>query len=325
MMMKVSLLSRLPRFNALHGVTNKYRDYLSIMKDQGTDGLCWAYSLSSAMETRYALDSGNRLMLDPLTLYNRSVPWWKSHCKEEWCKHCTQYSKTIDKGYFQDCAINYMLISHDTMIQADGEDSYLMISNASTVNITTVEELNKSLDEYGILYSAIDGSTLKQYTQSSTIDFYYSSNTTNHAVVITALGTIDEQPDLYVEIINSWGYDRFYDGLIYIKVADNSTSSLFNNFAIFNENYGIEVKHISVREEITYFALMIVFICLLIVAVLIAIYEEIHRRRLKQILASKESSSSSSSIHQLHQQDDENKSNLNKPLSSSEPTTVTKL
>ena len=271
-MMRMKLLSRNIAYNATHGITTEYKDYLSIPKNQGTEGLCWAYSLTSAIEMKYALKSGNRLMLDPLTLKNNSVEWFKKYDKHKNYSACHQYDE--EGGYSPLCAAIFMNASKTTMKQQDGNDSYIYISNISyEKEITTVKELYDALDEYKLLYSSIYADDFGLFQNSEIIDDYYFENESiNHVVVITSVGTVNGYDGLYVEILNSWGYGRHYDGLIYIKVADNETDILHNNFNMFYINVGIDVELKTSTEENVFLSLFIVFFILFVAACVVILF-----------------------------------------------------
>ena len=55
-----TILNRSPQFNSTHGIKEEKKEYLSIIKNQEVEGLCWAYSLASTIEMSYALKTGNR-------------------------------------------------------------------------------------------------------------------------------------------------------------------------------------------------------------------------------------------------------------------------
>jgi len=255
--MKVHLLSRLAKFTALHGVSNDHKDYLSIPKNQGTEGLCWAYSLTSAIETKFALESGNRLMLDPMPIYDRSASYWKKHCKDESCKDCKAYRN--DKGYAPQCATGYMVKSGDTMKQKDGNNSYLSVVEQSLVKIDTVQGLFDQLDKHKLLLSTFSSSSF--IYNGYIVPDYRIGYESDHSVVITSVGTLEDYEGLFVEVLNSWGYDLHHDGLLYVKVADNENDILHNNMALFDENIWIEVKRKDDKKKM-YKILMWIFVAL---------------------------------------------------------------
>jgi len=264
------LLSRLIYFNAIAGVNTTYKDYLSITKDQGEEGLCWAYSLTSAIEMKYALKTGNRLMLDPLTLYNNSVKWYKKHkkaYKDEIYSNCFDYAEL--GGYSPFCAIGFLHDSKQEMKYMNGNNSNIYVSDAGLSEIKTVNDLINSLRTHNILYSGINSDVINDNYLTPIFEDYYLLNETNHGVVITAIGTIDSIDGVYIEILNSWGYKVGYDGLFYIKVADSLESELINNMNIFNYNFWLDVDRMN-KEDI-FIALIIILGVLLLISIFIII------------------------------------------------------
>lgn len=238
-------LSRPRDFNATHGITTDKRDYLSITKDQGTEGLCWAYALTSTFEMAYALKSGNRLMLNPNFTYEHAVPWWNEQSKsmKQQYEPCLSYGE--DKSYSPTCATMYLIKSGDSITQVDGDDSFLTITYADVLSINSLNDLNDALDTYGVLYVALDSDPLQS---NIIIKDYIPSETSNHAVVITAIGEISGYEGVYVEILNSWGYNHGYDGLQYIKIADNEASYIVNNLNVLSNVIGIQVARNPLKQ-----------------------------------------------------------------------------
>lgn len=262
-MLKLHLLSRAREFSAMCGITDDKKDYLSIIKNQGNEGLCWAYSLTSAIEMKYALQSGNRLMLDPRTLSNNSVNWFKKHGKnlKEDFSFCYSYGEF--GGYPPACALMFMMGSRKSMMQMDGNNSHVFIENADSVeNIAnnTVDSLCEIMNKYELLYSGIEATEIFQV--SEVVDEYYIDNeTTNHGIVITSIGKLSGRDGIYAEILNSWGYEIHYDGLAYVKIADNETDIIHNNLHLFDYNYWIHVDRFDETYGIV-ILLLILFIIL---------------------------------------------------------------
>ena len=270
-MFRMKLLSRYAAYTALHGIKNDKKDYLSIIKDQGNEGFCWAYSLTSSVEMKYALSSGNRLMLDPFSIVNNSVKWFNRHKsthKDSMYSNCFQYD---EGGYPPLCALEFMYGSKQELQQMDGNNSHLIISNADVVSIDSVSTLFEVLDKYDILYSMIASSELPP--EAMIIDDYVEDDELllSHAIVITSVGVIEGFDGIYVEVLNSWGYNYHYDGIVYVKVADNETDELHNSFKIFDFNSWIMVEKQNYFNSI--YMLMWIFLTMLIVesSVLISI------------------------------------------------------
>lgn len=264
-MLKLHLLSRAREFTATHGMTEEYKDYISIVKNQGDLNLCWAYSLTSAIEMKHALVSGNRLMLDPLTLSNNSVNWWKRHPKTPGYDICDHYSGDDNNAYPQVCAVDFMLNSKQTMIFADGNDSFVYIRDAGIINSDlTVQSLYDQFDKHKLFYAGIDSVNLGEGAQ---IDDYIKGSGITHAVVITAIGYIDNPSyGLYLEVLNSWGYDVHHDGLVYIKVADNEQSVLHDNLNILESMIWIDVDK-SVDSTITIISITFIAVSFVLIVI----------------------------------------------------------
>lgn len=250
-MITTHLLSRNVAYTALHGITNEYKDQLSVIKNQQTQGYCWAYALTSAIEMKFAMDTGNRLMLDPLTLVNNTAKWWKKQFEKdnnvpEAYKNCDKYDN--EGGTSSTCALLFMVGSGQHMIRQDGKDSNIIIEDYNTVDITTIQELYNILDEYKILYTGITA----DFQNAKVIhDYHVDENINDHAVVLTSIGILQGYDGLYAEILNSWGYDAHDDGLIYIKIADspNVNVELHNNYNMFDYSDVILVKEVTSDNE----------------------------------------------------------------------------
>lgn len=91
---------------------------------------------------------------------------------------------------------------------------------------------------------------------TSIVDYHIADDSLpiNHNVVITGVGTIYGHPGIYAEIVNSWGLqvksevtepvNVGYNGLFYVKVADNETCPLINNLRLFASNVIIDVDEL---------------------------------------------------------------------------------
>ena len=262
-----SLLSRYAGFTATHGILNNEKEYISMAKNQNTEGLCWAYALTSSMETIYALKSGNRLMLDPLTMKNHSASWWsKTYKHDNNVDACKSYDSS--GAYSPTCALFFMNESKQTMTQQDGENSYLIMSDFDAVSLTSLNQLYTTLDKHKLLYSVIhSGSQLIQ----SVISEYITNTISDHAVVITAVGTLYNYDGIYVEVLNSWGSEHNYEGLVYIKIADNENDELHNNLNLFDVNYWIDVERTTIDRAFKFELLSYLFIVLFAVSFVINI------------------------------------------------------
>ena len=297
----LNLLSRMTIYRATHGITEPYKDYLSIIRDQGNSSYCWAYSLTSAIEMKHALNTGNRLMLDPFTLVNNTAAWWKKHDKKNNYEVCHDY---VDGGYIPVCVLSYMYSSSKKMLRIDGNNSHLVISNFGFVDdILTVRSLISALDKYKLLYVSM--LLTEEMLKYKTIEEYHETNETGHAVVLTSIGTIRGSNGIYAEILDSYGYDSHSDSLLYIKIADNESSPLHNNLGIFTEPYWIDVAEVD--ESLIYLTLFIVFAALfglvIIFLIVMSVISHLRNRAVNKTMT--DDNSSNNDIRQPLEQSEE--------------------
>lgn len=278
-----TILSRPKQFTSKHGINHTLNDYLSITKDQQQEGLCWAFSLTSAFEMSYARDTGNRLMLEPKQLHRNAVPWWNKQSKElkKQYSYCLSYMD--GDGYVPECVLEYLVRSHDTLLQEDGEDSFLMINYYQQLKINSLRDMYDGLDYFGVLYATIDAEQLQN--GYAIYDEYYPIDHNSHAVVITGIGTFYNTSGVYLELLNSWGYNVGYDGLQYIKVAESELSFIVNNMNILSDIYGVHlVRDVIKQYADTILALILILLlaitfCALIVFIILCI---IYKKKAQQ-------------------------------------------
>ena len=171
-----------------------------------------------------------------------------------------------------------MLASGDTMIQQDGQDSFLQITGGIT-SIKTLHHLYEALDKHGVLYSGIYANNL----YGPYINKYQDiDKDCNHAIVITAVGHVRgiyDDNGIYLEILNSWGYDYGYDGLIYVKIADSEDGPLKNNMNIFDLNFNTEVSRTLTTEDVAIAcAVLFEILSLIALGIFIFLYCIIHKK-----------------------------------------------
>ncbi|KAH0789317.1 cathepsin S-like [Histomonas meleagridis] len=237
MILERSILSRLALFSAIAGVN---KDYLSIIKDQGEYGTCWAYSTVSSVEMQYASISGNRMKFSPWdTIVNTIIDYFDGKSQYP---SCQQFSTNYFYSHY--CAFEYLVNDKRHMIMEYNKKpssiyvkSYNVFSGANA-NIDTIVELLKTGRP---IVSVMRSATLQKLSDLSIIDKYYMDNETmssiDHAVTVTGIGTIEGHDGIYLEVLNSWGESIGAEGLNYIKVADSINGTLNRNFNILY--YGI--------------------------------------------------------------------------------------
>ena len=142
------------------------------------------------------------------------------------------------------------------------------------MRINSLKDIYDALDEFGILYAGINGDNL---TEETVYSKYVPLDQSNHAVVITGIGIISGMDGIYIEILNSWGTDVGYDGLQYIKVANDENSYIVNNMNILSESYGIHAERDVLKQysdtllALMFIVLFVLTACALIIMIILYI------------------------------------------------------
>ncbi|KAK8891520.1 hypothetical protein M9Y10_028732 [Tritrichomonas musculus] len=271
----MNILSRLCLFTAIQGLNNDEKDLIPLIKNQNPHSYCWAYSITSAIELRHALKTGNRLKFNPYGIIDNVLQFYaqfKDQINEnqeikriyESCKQFGGNDKDGYELYDPSCALLYLFADKKTMIyEYNNKSSNVYLSKMENSNITTLDDLKKALKENKFILAAYHsepgfhalGPIITNYLTDEKLDL-------NHNIIITGVGTIEDIPGIFVEIVNSWGttyYDHEsneykplgYDGIYYLKVADNLTSPLINNRRIFTSNFVIDTDEFSSESSKT--------------------------------------------------------------------------
>lgn len=260
-------------FTAIQGLNNDEKDLIPLIKDQSIHAYCWAYSLTSAIELKHALKTGNRLKFNPYGIIDNVLDFYaqlKNQLKDhpelqnlyDLCKEFAGKENQPKENYSPFCAINYLVMDQKRMIyEYNNESSNVYVSNATVLSIKTLEDLYETLKENKFIsaayYSEPDfyksGPIITNYIEDENVEL-------NHNIIITGVGTIYNTPGIFVEIVNSWGtvyYDEEdglfkplgYDGIYYLKVADNETAPLINNRKIFTLNMAIDTEEFESEQN----------------------------------------------------------------------------
>lgn len=216
-------------------------------------------------------------MLDPKQLHKNAAPWWKSQSKKLRTEFepCLEYDEL--GGYSPVCVLEYLVRSGDSLLQQDGDDSFLIITGYNELKVNSLKQLYTALDEYGILYAGINSDLLSIGT---VYNDHFVMDESNHAVVVTGAGTLDGFEGIYLELLNSWGVDLGYDGLQYIKIADGENGSIINNMNILADLYGIHAERDVISQysdmilAIVFMILFVITVCVLVVFIVLYLHEK---------------------------------------------------
>ena len=230
MLLERSILSRLSLFSAIAGVN---KDYLSIIKNQGSYGVCWAYSTISAIEMQYGVISGNRMKFSPWkTIVDDILDYFKGKPQYQTCQN---FAENYFYNHF--CAFEYLVKSKKHMImQYNNQSSTIYVKNYNYLLFSSLsmEKLIELLSQGHPLVTVMNATALLRLRDVSIVDDYYigpdTMNGVDHAIVATAVGTIEGRDGIYLEILNSWGEDIGSEGLNYIKIADSVNGTLKRSF-----------------------------------------------------------------------------------------------
>lgn len=294
-----NILSRLCIFTAIQGLTRFEKDLIPLIKDQGSHSYCWAYSITSAIELKYALKTGNRLKFNPFGIIDNVLDFYERHKNDPKYSvvydKCKEFSSEEEGGpkelYIPGCALIYLKHDKKPMIyEYNNKSSNVILTSYDIVKIETVDDLIQALKKNKIIMAQYFATLMAYESNTSIVDYYITDDSLpiNHNIVITGVGTIYGHPGIYVEIVNSWGLqvkrevtgpvDIGHDGLFYVKVADNITAPLVNNLRLFSSNLIIDVDELdsgsdckseSVSKEYKLVAIILgilagVFLCLFI-------------------------------------------------------------
>lgn len=261
-----NILSRLCIFTAIQGLTEFEKDLIPLIKDQGIHSYCWAYSITSAIELKYALQTGNRLKFSPYGIIDNVLDFYEANKNDPYysqvydsCKSFSSENENDPKElYMPECALLYLKNDKKRMIyEYNNKSSNVILTNYSNVKIETLNDLIENLKNNKMILAAYYAEPMIYEISESIIDYYvvHEKIPLDHNIIITGVGTLKDYPGLYVEIVNSWGLNGTdpitgqkslvgYDGLYYVKIADDETSPLVNNMGLFTFNFVIDVDEL---------------------------------------------------------------------------------
>ncbi|XP_066141224.1 uncharacterized protein [Euwallacea fornicatus] len=171
--------------------------YVTDVKDQGSCGSCWAFSLTGATEGAYAKSSGTLVSLSEQQLVDCTKDF-NYGCDGGFLDQTFTYIET--NGLESEA--DYPYTAEDGQCQYDA--SKVVAKTSRHVSIREDENsLLEAVANQGPVSVAIDASYLSSYSSGIYSDNYCSPSTLNHGVLIVGYGNENGQD--YWIVKNSWG------------------------------------------------------------------------------------------------------------------------
>jgi len=197
------------------------------VKDQGQCGSCTAFAVTGAVESCFAIKSGEvfddlaeQYLVDCAYDYSTDDGFDAQGCAGAWPQAYLEYLVKESKGQHQ-MEANYPYTAQDGTCSAQAEGYYKGATMTDSISYwgTNEDELKAALVEYGPVVTGVDASTLSFYNggifddylccEASSDDSCVDNN--NHAVLVVGYG-----PGYFL-VKNSWGSNWGEDGFFKIK------------------------------------------------------------------------------------------------------------
>merc|ERR1719330_523257 len=197
------------------------------VKDQGQCGSCTAFAVTGAVESCFAIKSGEvfddlaeQYLVDCAYDYSTDDGFDAQGCAGAWPQAYLEYQVKESKGQHQ-MEANYPYTAQDGTCSAQAEGYYKGATMTDSISYwgTNEDELKAALVEYGPVVTGVDASTLSFYNGGIFDDYLCCEaasddscvNGNNHAVLVVGYG-----PGYFL-VKNSWGSRWGEDGFFKIK------------------------------------------------------------------------------------------------------------
>jgi len=197
---------------------------VSSIKDQGSCGCCYSFSVAGSIEGAWAISKGNLLSLSRQQLVDCSTSYGNSGCNGGYFSNSFKY--VTDKGIQSDSSYPFTSGTSGTAGSYCLYNSNSVVAKIkSYVNVASNElALTTAIANIGPISVAIDASqnSFQLYTSGVYYEPACSSTTLNHAVLAVGYGTDGSGNDYYI-VKNSWGTTWGMSG--YILMARNQNNN----------------------------------------------------------------------------------------------------
>lgn len=194
-----------------------WRDYgvVSSVKDQGQCGSCWSFSATGALESAWAISTGQLFNLSEQQLMDCSRPYGNMACNGGLMDKAFEYA--IDNGMCVDTEVPYL--AHRDFCSKDikGCNKVAHFNDCMTVPENNENALKEAVFRAPVAVSIEADTKTFQFYKSGILDSSNCGTTLDHGVLAVGYGIEDEKK--YWIVKNSWGYDWGEDG--YVRIARN--------------------------------------------------------------------------------------------------------